>query len=210
MADSTFLDMRNRIADELQREDLESQIEEAITDACVFYQQDSFFANDTQNTMSTVAGQNDYTAPTDVIMLRQVTVIVGYTLYTLQAKSWEYINREDSNTLQPVQGPPVHYAVNNLPAGMQIRLFPTPDAVYSLGFDYIGLTSPPVNDTDSNFWTLQARQMIRNYAKYLIRTSVIGDYVAAAQDRELADLYFRKFKQRTGMSRLTGHVRAYW
>lgn len=149
-------------------------------------------------------------APTDVAEIRQLTITVNNTKYPLRVRSWEYINVEDSNTLNPVSGPPVEYAVNLQSSGMTIRLFPTPDGAYQLQYDYIQIVPAPVEDTDSNFWTVEGREMVRAFAKYLVRMTVLNDPQTAQSDKELADEYFRKLKQETGAKRFTGRLQPHW
>jgi hypothetical protein len=152
VVDTTLADMRARIMDELQRTDLSSQINNAITEAADYFRRDAFFRNDAQDTSTvTVAHTNVYAAPADVAEIRQLSVTVDNTKYPLRLRSWEYINTEDSNTLNPVAGPPVEYAINLQSSGMTIRLFPTPDGAYQLQYDYVQIIPPPVNDSDSNF-----------------------------------------------------------
>jgi hypothetical protein len=211
VADTTLADMRARIMDELQRTDLASQINNAITEAADYFRRDAFFRNDAQDTSTvTVAGTNVYAAPSDVAEIRQLAITVSNTKYPLQLRSWDYINEEDSNTLAPVTGPPVEYAINLPSAGMAIRLFPTPDGSYGLQYDYVQIIPPPVQDTDSNFWTVEGREMVRAFAKYLLRMTVLNDPQSAAIDKELADQYLRKLKQETGMKKFTGRLQAHW
>jgi hypothetical protein len=211
VADTTLADMRARIMDELQRTDLAGQINNAIAEAADYFRRDSFFRNDAQDSSTvTVAGTNVYMAPADVAEIRQLAITVNNTKYPLRLRSWEYINAEDSNTLSPVAGAPVQYAVILESGGMAIRLFPTPDGAYRLQYDYVQIIPAPVHDTDSNFWTVEGREMVRAYAKYLLRMSVLNDAQGAQADRELADQYFRKLKQETGAKKFTGRVQSYW
>ena len=176
MADITLADMRARIMDELQRIDLASQINNAITEAADYYRRDAFFRSDAQDSSTvTVAGSSVYAAPPDVVEIRQLSITVSNTKYPLRLRSWEYINAEDSNTLAPVEGPPVEYAVNLPSSGMTIRLFPTPDKAYRVQYDYVQIIPAPAVDGDSNFWTVEGREMVRAFAKYLLRMNVLND-----------------------------------
>jgi len=210
VADSTFSDMQARMAEELQRTDLADQIANAIVEACDYYRRDAFFKNDAQATQTTSAGVNIYNAPLDIAELRALFATASGTVYQLRWKSWDRLNAEDSNQLSPVQGPPVDYALNLLAGGMQVRLFPTPNAVYTLTYNYIQIIPAPVNDSDSNFWTMEAREMIRAYARYLLRLNVLNDGAGAAVDKGLADEFFRKLKLETGMKKFTGRLRPWW
>ena len=197
--------------DELQRTDLAPQINNAIAEAADYFRRDAFFRNDAQNSSTiTVMGTNVYMAPTDVAEIRQLAITVNYTKYPLRLRSWDYINIEDSNTLTPVTGPPVEYAVNLQSSGMSIRLFPTPDGAYGLQYDYVQIVPAPVADTDSNFWTVEGREMVRAFAKYLLRMTVLNDPKTAQTDKELADQYFRKLKQETGGKKFTGSLQSHW
>ena len=203
--------MRARIVDELQRTDLSGQINNAITEAADYFRRDSFFRNDAfDSSTSTAAGTNVYPAPADVAEIRQLAITVNNTKYPLRLRSWEYINAEDANTLNPVAGAPVEYAVILESGGMKIRLFPTPDGVYQLQYDYVQIMPAPIHDGDSNFWTLEGREMVRAYAKYLLRMTVLNDPQSAQIDKELADQYFRKLKQETGAKKFTGRLQAHW
>ena len=203
--------MRARIADELQRTDLMSQISNAITEAADYYRRDAFFRNDALNTSTfTVRGTNTYNAPADIAAIRQLSITVSNSKYPVTARSWEYIDSEDSNTAAPAMGAPVEYAILLQSSGMQIRLFPTPDNAYQLQYDYIQIIPAPVQDSDSNFWTMEGREMVRAYAKYLLRATLLSDAAGAQIDKALADDYFRKLKQETGAKKFTGRVRMYW
>ncbi len=211
MADTTLADMRTRIMDELQRTDLAGQINNAITEAADYFRRDAFFRNDAQDSSTTtVAGTSVYAAPADVVEIRQLAITVSNTKYPLRLRSWEYINAEDSNAAAPVQGPPVEYAVNLPASGMSIRLFPTPNGAYRLQYDYIQIIPAPALDGDSNFWTMEGREMVRAYAKYLLRMNLLNDPQSAQIDKEMADQYFRKLKQETGAKKFTGRLRAHW
>ncbi len=94
---------------------------------------------------------------------------------------------------------------------MAIRLFPTPDGAYQLQYDYVQIIPAPVQRfSDSNFWTVEGREMVRAYAKYLLRMTVLNDPQSAQIDKELADQYFRKLKQETGAKKFTGRLRSHW
>ena len=171
----------------------------------------SFFRNDAFDTSTTtVAGTNVYMAPADVAEIRQLAITVNNTKYPLKLRSWEYINAEDSNTLNPIAGPSVECRSILQSSGMAIRLFPTPDGAYQLQYDYVQIVAAPVHDGDSNFWTQEGREMVRAYAKYLLRMTVLNDPQSAQIDKELADQYFRKLKQETGAKKFTGRLQAHW
>ena len=71
---ASYLSMQQRIADELgARNDLATQIQNAIQDAIRYYQYQPTFLNEKENTATTtVAGTAIYTLPVDLVTLYSV------------------------------------------------------------------------------------------------------------------------------------------
>jgi hypothetical protein len=108
-------------------------------------------------------------------------------------------------------GQPSDYLVTETIPGLPvIKLYPTPNAVYSLAFDLIlDVTPALVADTDQNFWTNQGQDLItaqakiRLYRDYL--SAVAGDQrliLARGQEVEAYSRLRAESTRRTATGRL--------
>jgi hypothetical protein len=184
--------MKSRIADEIARGDLTSQISYAITDAIGFYQNERFIFNESRDiTFSTVAGQDFYgTAANSAIPTMQsfdyLILYLGSIPWPIHRKSPEYVELANNNGL--VTGQPYNYAWYN----KQIRLGPVPDNVYTIRIaGRITYAAPAADDTAGNPWMIDAEKLIRSRAKYELALNVIQDtemaQIMAAQVSEAYD-----------------------
>lgn len=172
----TLADMKARIASEIIRSDLTSQIANAITDAIGLYQKERFRFNETvpdnAKTFTTVAGKSIYTA-TDLadietlLKLDYMLVTVGQTLFALY--------REDPETVRlwnqqaTVMGLPGWYAYE----GDELILAPIPDQAYTVLVGGYFVAPAPASDGEANNpWMTKAERLIRARAKYEIATHV--------------------------------------
>ena len=174
---TTLAVMKARIADELARDDLASQIGLAISDAIVAYQNDRFLFSETRAfTFNTVAGQEFYGAA-DVAALGlmrqidQITLTISPTVWTLkQRASYEL------EGLTPASGQPDDYSV----FAQQLRFYPLPDAAYAMRLiGSFAVAAPSTDEEAGNVWMTTAERLIRSRAKLEIMAHVIRDYEAA-------------------------------
>lgn len=157
MADLATL--KSRIASELHRSDLTAQIASAIADAVSHYQTEPFALNQVRGSFNTVAGTEFYNNLTDVASIDAVTVLVNARKVVLDP--WSYLRMEHINSTTNTQSQPWAWAWYD----EQIRLYPVPDAVYPLTVSYTQKVGVPASDGDSNIWTTEAEELIRNAAK---------------------------------------------
>lgn len=178
MADLATL--KSRIASEIHRSDLTTSIAYAIADAVAHYQGKRFRFNQARATLSTVAGTEFYDDLDDVGQIDAITATVNGRKYVLDEMNFgdgEWIN---STTTQ--QGQPTRWSWYD----NQIRLYPIPDAAYSLTVSYQKKIAAPASDTDSNAWTTEAEPLIRYAAeKRLYRDILMDD--AAGMKAEMAE-----------------------
>src|SRR5271166_1297658 len=120
MADTrTLQNLYDKILDEMQRPDLEAEMEKAVTQAIYFYQRTPFYQSDTTAAFTCVSGTNTVACPADLAWFRQIDIVVFNTRLVLIPRTWEYIDQEDSNVLSPTKGPPIEYATFNSSAANQ-------------------------------------------------------------------------------------------
>ncbi len=178
---STFLQMQQRIADDLDRQDLYTQIQKAINRAIIHYQTEPFWFKETSTTFPAVSGQEEYvygtgSVPSDVEMIdileRQYNgdkvTMTEITPFELEAKQ--------SND---ATGIPDEYAQYQ----NRIKLYPIPNQsgitmLIKYTKNYTALSA----DADTNDWLTYAEDLIEARARWWMNLRIIRDEAAAAAD----------------------------
>lgn len=219
---STFLAMQTRITDDTLRDDLSSQIQNAINDAIELQEGERYKFNEKRYRILTVAAQEYYdlttptlldqdgAATTDTLLeLDDITAIVSNQPYRLRPRTQQYINERQSTTYQ---GQPADYTIY----GQQLRIFPIPDQEYRL--DLMGLArlgpNPLSADTDTNGWMTDGAPIIRAQAEILLYRDIIRDTdgFALARQRLIeagGNPEPASAKRKMAAQAFTGHMRAW-
>ena len=172
---ATYLDMQTRIADELDRSDLTAQIKKAILTSVDFYAGRNFYFSDSSFTFSTVAGQEYYGTADNAAIATAPGIDFLNGSYNglrvqLTKRPFGYIN-QISVLPSTSRAQPRDWAYR----AEQIRLYPIPDAVYTMTAFYTPRLTALSADADSNVWTNDAEELIRTRAKIdLIRNVIRG------------------------------------
>lgn len=188
---STYGTMQNRIADELARTDLASQIRLAILSAIEYYKDDRFWFNEGEVTLNTVAGLDHQTPSTSLGEIDEATVTVTGNRYEMDIVSYDHIR--DQVLITTLQGQPERIAIFE----EDIWYDPVPDAIYVVtlsGLLYF-TTLSGVNDT--NAWMVEAERLIRYRAKSDLFANVIRNDKEAVKMATLEDQELLKLKQKT-------------
>lgn len=182
---STFLIMQSRIADDLVRDDLGNQIKNAINDAIELQEGERYKFNEKRYTLLTVAGQEYYdlddgtlltsaggAVATGEILLEvdDIFVTINNSTYPLVPRTQQHVNEWQSTTYQ---GQPADYTIY----GQQLRVWPVPDAEYTLNLMGLGRlgSNPLTADADTNAWMTDGAAIIRAQAKMLLYRDVLRD-----------------------------------
>ena len=172
MADLATL--KSRIALDIHRSDLTAQIGYAIADAVTHYQSNPFEFLEAIETFSTVAGTEFYSDLDDIGSIDEVKVTVNGRKVVLEP--WTYGYMESISTTTNTQSQPWAWAWY---AG-QMRLYPVPDAAYTITVSFKKQYGVPSSDNDSNVWTTEAEALIRAAAKKRLYRDVMRDTEGAA------------------------------
>lgn len=178
---TTLATMKSRIADELSRADLTSQIANAVGDAIALYQTKRFYFNETGaagETFQTVADQETYDGFDDPTLpwlydIDDIFVVVGVNNFR--------IKRIDPtlyriNQMPNFKGQPYQYAWQ----GRQISFAPIPNKAYTIIVHGQYKISAPMSDGETgNPWMTDAERLIRQCAKRMLYQDVILDADAA-------------------------------
>ena len=173
---TTLAIMKARIADELARSDLTSQIAYAISDAIGAYNNERFHFNETRsNTFSTVADQEFY-GVSDAAFIGTMNVIDyvyaynGNQPYRLMPETPSAMESFSLNG--SYRGQPWNYCWY----GNQVRLYPTPDQAYTIRMAGSIKSAEPATDAEtSNPWMTHAGRLIRARAKLELALHVLKD-----------------------------------
>jgi len=201
---STFGDMASRIADELAREDLTSQIQLAILRAIRVHERRRWYFNEMSFSFATVSGQEFYDSNTDqnigfIKTVDTCKLIVGNNRYPITQRTWQYIDQISITTT--TYGQPQDFALygynsyvgdssGGAPNGQQIRFYPIPDlSSYTVTITGLvdilqnpGLATDPYGwpgNTISNVWSLDAEDLICSRAKWDVCKNYLKDMDAA-------------------------------
>jgi len=168
--------MKARIADELVRSDLTSQIAYAINDAIALYQKEPWaFMQSRANELTTVAAQYVYTS-TDAPFIDLIRKIDAFHLLrdgaSAPMKEMGVANLEQLNGNGSFSGEPLGYAY----WGESIFLYPIPNDVYTLRMiGRFAVAAPTDDDAAGNAWMTKAERIVRQKAKWLLAKDVIHD-----------------------------------
>ncbi|WP_461314588.1 phage adaptor protein [Bradyrhizobium embrapense] len=201
------MDLQTRIAGDLTRDDLGSQIKDAIGDAIKNYESDRFYFNVTRSlTFPTVIGQTAYTGSDfsqipniiriDHLFLRDT--VSTYDLERLEPDEFEWLQGNNTGPGKPN----VFTYIDG-----QIMLWPIPIAVYTIRPHMHYRLAALSADTDSNAWTNDAEQLIRAHAKLLLYTNVIEDTDGMQRMQLQVPTYKGKLDYETSARMSTGKIR---
>ena len=211
-----YLDMQNRIADEINRSDLGSQIQNAIQTAILYYEtEDSLWFTEGRFLINTVASQDRYVIPDTLLNEDGSTITPRVTLLDvdqmvcnfnnwfqpLKPVTWGWI---DTYQIPTYTGQPYYYGrLQNM-----IRFAPTPNGVYQVIIT--GTTRLPtlVNPTDTNAWMTEGEWLIRSRAKAILWRAVLRDMDEAKLCEEEESLALAAL-QRKESSRITNRASAW-
>lgn len=199
--------MKTRIADELARSDLTTQIADAITTAIAHYDTGSFWFNEASGTFSVSSGTDEYTSSTATFLtslIREdgVTATVNGDREPMRRISWaEMVTRRWDAT---PSGSPTLYAIYQ----QRFYVYPVPNATYTITVWYQGVLGVPGSDGASNAWTNEGEALIRARAKYLLFRDVIRDPAEAQVQAAAEAEAYRALQKMNRARQATGFVDA--
>lgn len=170
---STLQQMRSRIADDINRTDLNSQIDKAINRAITHYEKNRFFFNETTGLFSTINGQASYgTAdglPSDIKEIDVATITLSSTFIpTLTRRTYQYIQKYNIGN---ILGQPYDYAWYQ----GKLYLYFTPNNVWPVTLSYQKSYGTLSADSDTNDFLTYAEDLIESRASWWVYTRILKD-----------------------------------
>jgi len=176
---STLAQMRSRIADDLNRSDLSSQIDKAINRAIRhYYNSQRFWFNETTGTFVTIANQESYgtvdSVPSDILSMNYMRLTISSTNKPeIPKKTYQEIQMMNSGASI---GQPIYYAWYQ----NKIWFYPLPDQVYTVTVSYQKSYAVLSADSDTNDFTVEAEDLIESRASWWINKRVLKNDKDAA------------------------------
>lgn len=166
-------------------------IQQAIQNAIAKWEREHFYFDEVEvlnsnaaPTISTVVGQEFYTASTWAVIANQVRIdkiwiLISQNRYTLNPRQEQYL--ADTSVNPNNTGQPVDYSYY----AKTIRLYPIPNGVYPISIEGTQKITNLVLPTDSNFWTTDAADLIKAEAKADLLDNVLKQTDLADRQRAL-------------------------
>lgn len=199
---STYTQLQSRIADDLNRTDLTSQIQQCILLAIQHYKHERFWFNETSATATASIGSAQVGAPSDILQLDHLYLIVSSLNVELIAQDFNSIVqfRPTSN------GRPLAYCYYR----NQFELDRKCDLAYSMLIYYVKELTALSAGTDSNGWTTDGEDLIVFHAEKKLYANVLKEASKAqfAAVQELAALTAMRALRNARTS--TGYTKAYY
>lgn len=178
---------------------IESQIQSAILSAVDFYEREPFFFNTKTGTFSTVADQeyyssSDFTDLPNMVRINAMTVTLGSVKLPVKPLDFTKIDDWQNGAVKTVPRYFAYYKQN-------LRLYPIPDAAYTMTLAYVYKLTALSGSSDSNAWTTDAEELIRCHAKADLYENLLKEYDAADRMKARAAQIFASLKRETRMKR---------
>lgn len=203
---ATLGDLKQRIIDETNRDDLQDELADAlsrvIADSIEFYAAGRWWWNEARVTSTTTAA-NEYTnRPTGARIIDVPFLLIGGVRFDINKRSMEWI---EGMYTTPLTGQPTDYCE----FGSQVRWWPTPNDAYTIAWlDIADVTALDYEDDDSeNAWTNYAPQLLSARARMMFFRDYFksdADYVRA----EIAEQqWYGRLKGESNRRMGTGRIR---
>lgn len=199
---STLAVMKARIADELARSDLTSQIAYAISDAIAAYQDEEFHFSEQRFSFPTVVDREFYTSADHANLaliekIEYVKLYISDTPRELTAMDPARIESASANGIQ--KGDPIGYCYMPESATPSLRLYPVPQAVRTVRMFAKVTPAAPASDGEANNpWmiTTGAERLIRLRAKFELFKHVVRNSERADEQVPLIQEAFDQLKNK--------------
>lgn len=153
--------MRTRIVTDLSRDDIASDVTDAINRAIKHYESEPFWFKETNDTFSTVASQKAYDSSdgvaTDIEEIHYAEITLGDD-FELTRRDMSWIEQRDNDNT----GDPTVYALWQ----GEIWLYPTPNQVRTVTLYYTKSYAALSADADTNDWLTEAEDLIEARARW--------------------------------------------
>lgn len=204
---STYIQVQDQLADEIRPGATaatiaggvtQAQLKTAILNAVRYYERRLFYFNQKTATFSTVKDQEYYSSTdladiANLIQIQAMKVTVNGSKLNMAEATFGQIDADQDGAVKSF---PKFYAYFK----QNLRFFPIPDAVYTITMAHHYRLAALSADADTNVWTTEAEEMIRNRARAGIAANKLrNDNMAArakAQEIDALDALLKETRLR--------------
>lgn len=199
---STYTQLQSRIADDLNRTDLTTQIAQCILLAIEHYKHERMWFNETSTTLTAVVSSAQVTAPSDILLIDRLYITISGTNIELMPQDMNSVLEYRPAT----NGRPRAFAYY----GNRFELDRKCDTAYSLPLYYVKQLTALSAGSDTNGWTTDAEDLVVFHAEKKLYANVIKDQSKAgvAQAQEIAALQALRALRNARTS--TGYTKAHY
>lgn len=202
---TTLAVMKARIASELRRSNITTQIAAAISTAIGAYEHMRFYTNESrENTFPTVIDQEFYTSADAAFIafltkIDYVFLLINDQPFQLKPEQPDFL--EDASTNSTTTGSPECYGWYD----EKIRIWPVPAGVWTVRVGGVLSIAEPASDGETgNFWMTKAERLIRSRAKQELALHVLEDDQKALRFGAAAEEALEQLQERTTLITKTG------
>ena len=180
---NTYLDLQNRVQNEVLGSPTTSDIKNAIQDAILMFERETFYFNKIRSfgvtgslsNLQTTQGKEFYSNVDLPILLNiphiaSVVILAFNNRYPLISRTPFWVDYQSVSTTW--QGLPTDFCIME---DGTLRLYPVPDNTYQLVLDATFRFKPLSADADYNCWTNRGERLIRMAAKMLLFRDITRD-----------------------------------
>lgn len=207
---TTYATMRTRIADEMIDAAITtSHINSAIKTAIKHWQRERFWFNTKVASFSTVVDQELYTS-SDLADIPNI-VTIDSAVISQSGLSKSLLRSIENNWIEEMQdgsvtGEPEKHSYY---AG-KIRLYPIPNAVFTVTLSYVYKLAELSADADTNAWVDECEEMIRQSSKRILCTDILHADDMAARYSSLEQAAYDRIKEENRLRSPQKALRADW
>lgn len=199
---STYGILQSRIADDLNRSDLTTQITQNILLAIEHYKNERTWFNETNSPLTAVVGQSYVVAPSDIL------AIDGFYI-TISGKNIELMPRDLNAVIEfrpTTRGRPRAYCFYQ----DRFELDRLPDTAYTMPLYYRGQLSVLSGSSDANGWTTDCEDLIVFHAEKMLYANIIKDFQKASAAGALEREALTRVRSMSIARTTTGYTKAHY
>jgi len=205
MAVTTYGDLVQVIATDVNREDLTDEIIDYTQSLIRKYQRDFFYNSPTQEIVTLTAGTNTYPLPDDLVNIDYMRLDYANVWQWMPEVTFERILHMDVD-IPSVRSVPSCYAIFD----SKFRIYQTPDQDYDVEITGNGKIPIPADSDTSNFWTTQASDLIRFATEAQLYAVRIKDDASAQRCLIAAEQHRLSLMRETQERATMRLIRAWW
>lgn len=200
---TTYGTMQDRIADEINRSDLTTQIQRAIQSAIAHYEAEKFWFNEAATDYSLSSSVATLSVPSGWVEIDDITYTdAGGNQYRLNRRSYDWYREVQTGTSSEV-GEVTDYSI----FADAFYLYPTPNANRVVTISGTKQLSTLSSTTDSNAWMTNGEELIRQRAKWYLWTDVVVEPERAALASSAEMRAYERIKRQSGHKLFSGRVK---